>query len=471
MDSNPNYKITVKEILEVTGGKLLTQKNNTNIECEKFTTNTNLIENKEVYIGLIGEKTNGGIYYKQAIEKGAIGVIIQDIEITKNELEQYENIFIIKVEDTLNALQKIAKLKREKYKDIPIIAVTGSVGKTSTKDMIANVLSQKYKTLKTEGNFNNHIGLPNTILRLNDEEVAVVEMGMNHFGEIRVLTNIAKPNICVITNIGTSHIGNLGSRENILKSKLEILEGNKEKELVINNDNDILHDFCVKQTDKNLHIHTFGIAEDSEVYATDINQQEESSSFICHTSDSEFEIKVPVAGEHFIYNALCAVTIGKKLGLTNEQIQKGIETFELTKKRMDIETLSNGVKIINDTYNASYESMKGAIENLSKYQNRKIAVLGDMFELGDYAEELHRKVGIEISKNNIDILMCTGENSKYIVEEAKKYGAKEIYYFENKEELLNKLKEIVKKDDTILFKASNGMKFFDLVEEIKNEYN
>ena len=475
MDIDLKHKITIKDILEVTKGELLSEGTDINTECKKFNTNTNYVDNEDLYIGLIGEKTNGGLYFEQALEKGAIGAIIQDIEITEKQLEKYNNRFIIKVEDSLKALQEIAKLKREKYKDVTIVAITGSVGKTSTKDIIANVLSQKYKTLKTEGNFNNHIGLPSTILRLNDEEVAVVEMGMNHFGEINVLTNIAKPNLCVITNIGTSHIGNLGSRENILKAKLEILEGNEEKELVINNDNDILHEYCVNQKDekivKGVHIYTYGINEKSQVYATEIKKQEENSKFICHTENSEFEVIVPVAGEHFIYNALCAVTVGKKLGLTDEQIKKGIETFELTKKRMDIDTLSNGIKIINDAYNASYESMKGAIENLSNYKNRKIAVLGDMFELGEYSEELHRKVGNEIAKNNIDILLCTGENSKYIVEEAKKQGTRETYYFNNKEELLYKLKEIIKNDDVILFKASNGMKFFDLAEQLKKEYN
>ena len=227
-----------------------------------------------------------------------------------------------------------------------VVAITGSVGKTSTKDMIASVLSTKYKTLKTEGNYNNHIGVPLTILKLKeDDEVAVIEMGMNHLGEISILTNIAKPNLCVITNIGTSHIGNLGSRENILKAKLEILEGNEEKEIVINNDNDLLHKFY-KEKNNEVNIITYGIEEQNKIYATNIIQKEESSKFICHIEDEEFEVEVPVAGLHFVENSLAATAVGKKLGLTNKEIKKGIETFELTKKRMDIETLKNGVKII-----------------------------------------------------------------------------------------------------------------------------
>jgi len=289
-------------------------------------------------------------------------------------------------------------------------------------------------------------------------------------GEISVLSNMAKPTLCVISNIGTSHIGNLGSRENILKAKLEILEGNKQKDIIINNDNDLLHKFNSEKNTQ-INITTFAIEERSEVYATNIEAKEESSKFICHINDEEFEVEVPVAGMHFVYNALCAAAVGRKLGLTNEEIKKGIETFELTKKRMDIDILKNGAKIINDTYNASFESMKASIENLSRYDNRKIAVLGDMFELGEYAEELHKKVGKEVDKNNIDILICAGENAKYIATAAEKEGmSKEsIYYFEDKNEIKKLLENILTKEDVVLFKASNGMKFFEIVDKLRSE--
>lgn len=468
-EKNLNHEIIVKDILKITKGELIT--GNENLKCSKFLRDTREVKGGEIYIGLVGEKANGADYFEEAFEKGAVGVILQDIKITEEQKEKYKDKVIIIVNDTLEALQKIAELKRSLYgENFPVVAVTGSVGKTSTKDIIANVLSQKYKTLKTEGNYNNHIGVPLTILRLEDHEAAVVEMGMNHFGEISVLTNIAKPTLCVITNIGTSHIGNLGSRENILKSKLEILEGNKQKEIVINNDNDLLHKF---NNEKNNEIKTitYGIEEESEVYATNIEAKEESSKFICHINKEEFEVEVPVAGMHFVYNALCATAVGKRLGLTNEEIKRGIETFELTKKRMDIDVLKNGTKIINDSYNASFESMKASIENLSRYDNRKIAVLGDMFELGEYSKELHQKVGYEVAKNNIDILICAGVNAKYIVSKAEEEGMNKenIYYFEDKNEIIKLLQEIITKDDVILFKASNGMKFFEIVEELKSE--
>lgn len=462
-----NYIIKVKDILKITNGELIT--GNENIECENFVTDSRQISGGEIYIGIVGETTNGGIYFEKAFENGAEGVIIQDININEQQKEKYKDKIIIKVEDTLLALQKIAEYKRSLYgEDFPIVAITGSVGKTSTKDIVANVIAQKYKTLKTEGNYNNHIGLPLTLLKLKDHEAAVVEMGMNHFGEIRVLTNIAKPTLCVITNIGTAHIGNLGSRENILKSKLEILEGNKNKQIVINNDNDLLNKFN-KEKDESIQTITYGINEESKVYATDIVEEAESSKFICHIEKEQFEVKVPVAGRHFIENSLCAVAVGNKLGLTNEQIKKGIETFELTKKRMDITKLKNGAKLINDSYNASYESMKASIENLARYQGRKIAVLGDMFELGKYEKELHKKVGLEVAKNNIDILICTGENSKQIVQTAEKEGMNKqnIYHLEDKQQILDLLKNIITKNDIILLKASNGMKFYEIAEKLK----
>lgn len=295
-------------------------------------------------------------------------------------------------------------------------------------------------------------------------------MGMNHFGEISLLTRIAKPTICVITNIGTSHIGNLGSRENILKAKLEILEGTENPTVIINNDNDLLHNWYEKNKEK-INIKTYGIKEKSQINAEEIVLNEENSEFSCILKNEKIKIKVPVAGEHFVLNAMCAALVGKEMDLTQKQIINGIEKFELTKKRMDITILENGAKIINDAYNASFESMQASLKNLSEYKNnRKIAVLGDMFELGDFSKELHKKVGKEVVENNIDILICSGENSKNIVEEATKKGmnGQNIYYFEDKNLIIEKLKSIIKSNDVILFKASNGMKFFDLVEEIKS---
>ena len=456
--------ITIEDILQITNGTLIN--GDKDLICKNFSKDTRIIQENDTYIGIKGANFDGNKFWKEALLAGAQCVIVENIEFNKEDIEKFKEKTIVKVENTLEALYQIARLKRDLY-NIPVIAITGSVGKTSTKDIIASVVSQKYKTLKTEGNNNNNIGLPFTILKLEDHEAMVLEMGMNHFGEISLLTSIAKPNICVITNIGTSHIGNLGSRENILKAKLEILEGCENPTVIINNDNDLLHNWYEKNA-KNFNIKTYGIQEKSDFNATNIILKEQTSEFTCKIQNLEQKVKVPVGGEHFILNSLCAITVADVLKIPADKIIKGIESFELTKKRMDINELPNKIKIINDAYNASFESMKVALKFLAESKGvRKIAVLGDMFELGDFSKELHEKVGSQVAKNKIDILICSGENSKYIANQAEKEGLKkeQIYYLEQKEQILELLKNITKAGDVILFKASNGMKFYELAEK------
>ena len=453
----------VKEILNVTKGKMLC--GNEELEVENFSKDTRTIQKGDIYIGIKGEKFDGSNFWNQALDAGATAVLISNIQISKEEKEKYKDKTIIQVEDTLEALYEIAKYKRSLY-NIPVIAVTGSVGKTSTKDIIASVVSQKYKTLKTEGNNNNNIGLPLTILKLKDHEALVVEMGMNHFGEISLLTNIAKPTLAVITNIGTSHIGNLGSRENILKAKLEILEGMKIPRVIINNDNDLLHKWYEENKEK-IEIHTYGINNSSDIIAEKIELGEEKSKFVAKTSSEKVNIDVPVGGEHFVYNALCGFMVGKILGLSSKEIQNGISKFELTKKRMDIRVLKNGATLINDSYNASYESMKASLKYLSSRTDfRKIAVLGDMLELGDFSKELHEKVGEEVANDNIDVLICRGEFAKNIISKANKNKKTQCILLQNNEEILSKLQEILKEGDGVLIKASNGMKFYEICQKL-----
>ena len=460
--------ITIQNIIDVTKGELIT--GDINFICENFSKDTRQIEQGDIYIGIKGENFDGSLFWKEALKKGASTVIIQNIEISDEEKEEFKEKNIIKVKNTLESLYEIAKFKRNLY-DIPVIAITGSVGKTSTKDIVANVVSKKFNTLKTIGNNNNNIGLPFTILKLKNHEALVVEMGMNHLGEISLLTSIAKPNICIITNIGTSHIGNLGSRENILKAKLEILEGCNNPTVIINNDNDLLHSWYENNKEK-LNIKTYGIKNKSTLNPTSIELNVDGSEFICNIDEKEEKIQVPVGGEHFVLNSLCAITVGKELEINIDDIKSGIKNFELTQKRMDIKQLPNGIKIINDAYNASFESMKATLKYLSEFkENRKIAVLGDMFELGEYSQELHEKVGKEVAENKIDILICNGENAKHIILQAEKYGMKkdQIYYIENRDEILKTIKQISKEGDVILFKASNGMKFFELASKIEEE--
>lgn len=438
----------IKEILKITNGKLIC--GDEDLDIQNFEKDTRIIQKGDMYVAIKGEKFDGNDFYKDAINKGAVACLM-----SKEPDEKIGSIVL--VENTVKAIQQIAAYKRSQV-DIPVVAVTGSVGKTSTKDIVAAVMSQKYKVLKTQGNLNNDIGLPFTLLRLHDENAIVVEMGMNHFGEISLLTSIAKPTLAIITNIGTAHIGNLGSRENILKAKLEILEGLQGNSVIINNDNDLLSDWAEKNKEK-YNIITYGINnKNSEYVAEDIHSYEDRSEY---KIDGK-EVVVPVGGEHFVLNSLCAIAVGRYFDIPMAKITEGISGFELTKGRMEIEKAKCGASIINDTYNANYDSMKAAIEYLEKIEGkRKIAVLGDMKELGEYSESLHRKVGEEVK--DIDILITIGELAKCIEETA---DVREMLHFDNNESALEYLKKIMKKDDIILLKASNSMKFGDIAKEL-----
>lgn len=453
--------ILVKDILEICkDAKLIC--GNPEERCRNFSKDTRTIEKGDVYIGIKGERFDGNLFYGEAITRGAKVCILQGVSIPK-KMKDESNVTIILVEDTVKALQKIAQKKRSLYQ-IPVVAITGSVGKTSTKDIVASVLKQKFQVLKTEGNLNNHIGLPMTILKLKEEEALVVEMGMNNLGEISVLSNIAKPTVAVITNVGTSHIGNLGSRENILRAKLEILEGlATEGKVVINNDNDLLHEWYEEKGKNDYSVITYGIQNKSEIMAKDIEITEAGSTFTAVRKEENYEIEVPIAGQHFVYNSLCAIAVAQIYEIKKDKIQKGISEFELTKRRMDIEQIGN-YTIINDCYNANYDSMKAAIEYLGKTNKQtKIAILGDMLELGEFSEELHRKVGEEIQKNKIDILITVGFFSQYINEVAK---TNQNIHCETKEEAIEAAKKQMKPDSSILIKASNSMKFDEIANQL-----
>lgn len=453
-------EIKISDVLQIANGELI--QGNTNETLTEISIDTRTIHEGQTFVAI----GTGNQYIEQAINSGA-KICIVETQIATELVKKYNNITIVKVENSIIALQKLAKYKREMY-NIPVVAITGSVGKTSTKDIIANVVNQKYKVLKTEGNFNNHIGLPLTILKLKDHTALVVEMGMNHFGEIETLTKIAQPTIAVITNIGTSHIGILGSRENILKAKLEIVKGLKENGiLIINNDNDLLQKWYKENNLKNTL--TYGIENDSNYQAYNQIIQENNSEFKIKLKNKEYLVKVPISGTHFIYNSLAAISVGMALNIEPEEIINGIKTFELSKKRMELVKIDD-ITVINDAYNASYESMKYAIEYLKNIEgNRKIAVLGDMLELGDFAKELHEKVGEEVVKNNIDILVTVGENAKNIATKAIELNMQKnnIYQFNTNAEAIKCLKTILKPLDALLLKASNGMKFIQILEELK----
>ena len=435
---------------------------------ENYCKDTREIKLGDIYVGIQGETHNGSEFYEDALEKGASGCILQGIIIPEHIKEKYNDKAIILVEDTIRALQKLASYKRNMY-DIPVVAVTGSVGKTSTKDIIASVMSKEFKVLKTEGNYNSQLGLALTVLRLKDHTAMVVEMGMNHLGEISTLSQIARPTVGVITNVGTAHIGFLGSRANILKAKLEILDGlQSDGTLVINNDNDLLHDWYLDSGSHKYDIETFGMENVSSYMPKDVVINENGSTYNIDVEGENYNVKVEVGGNHFILNSLCAIAVGRLFNIQMESILDGISNFELTKRRMQVEKRPNNILIINDCYNANYDSMKAAIEYLGKIPTgKKIAVLGDMLELGEFSVDLHRKVGKEVAKNNIDILITVGEEAKYISKEANKNGILEdnIYEFEKNADAQEFLKELIKDGNSnILLKASNAMKFQEIFD-------
>jgi len=459
-------KILLKDLIEKCDGKLII--GNELEELNNFSKDTRLIQENDIYVGIKGENYDGNKLYKEAFEKGAKGCILDsNVDIDYDYLNNLKDKFIVLVEDTILCLQKLASYKRSLY-DIPVIGVTGSVGKTSTKDIIASVLSKKYKVLKTIGNYNNHIGVPLTILSLKDENCLVVEMGMNNLGEISTLSKIARPTVSVITNVGTAHIGNLGSRENILKAKLEILDGmDNDSILVINNDNDLLHEYYLKN--KNNNIKPFGVMYESDFKPFNIKTDVLSSSYDICIDNKLYNFKINIPGNHFILNSLCALTIGNIFNIDIEDIKDGIANFELTKRRMEIEKI-NSMTIINDCYNANLDSMKGAINYLSSLKDtRKVAILGDMLELGEYSEELHTELGKIVKENNIDILITIGENAKNISKSAIDNGmdSDSVYIFDNNKDAIEKIKNIIKPNDTILLKASYGMNFIEIYNELK----
>lgn len=437
---------------------------------------TREIKKGDTYMGFKGEHNDGNLFYNIAIENGAKICILQKSSVENKinvEIEdikkKYSNVSIILVEDTIKALQEIASFKRNMY-DIPVVGITGSVGKTSTKDIIASVMSKKFNVLKTLGNYNNQIGLPLTVLRLKDEDAMVVEMGMNMPNEIGPLSKIAKPSVAVITNVGTAHIGNLGSRENILKAKLEILDGlQKDGILVINNDNDMLHNWYMENENTNFKVVTFGMENKSDIMPYDIELSENGSTYKIDIDKKVYTVNISVGGNHFVLNSLCAIAMGRIFDIPMEDILEGIANFELTKRRMQVEKNKNGITIINDCYNANYDSMKAAIEYLGKINAKKrIAVLGDMLELGEFSKELHEKVGEEVANNNVNILITVGSESKHIVSKALEGGfnKENIYICNNNDEAVKVIKKIASAGDAILLKASNGLNFQEIYNKI-----
>lgn len=455
--------MTIREILEAVDGKLLGEFSDLDLTVKHVFTDSRNPDPGALFIPLVGERFDGHAFLNEALEGGAAGCF------TQRERESYlPGKFYIKVGSTQKALRDLARHYKQKFR-IPFVAVTGSVGKTTTKDMVAAVLGERFKVLKTEGNFNNEVGLPLTLLRLNsNHEICVVEMGMNHFGEIEYLSSIVEPDVAVITNIGDSHIENLGSRENILKAKCEIFSHMDPKKgyVILNGDDPLLEPLRASLPFQSVLV---GTAEGLDYRATGVESDGEKS-VRCHvrTPRSGFDVEIPALGNHMLYPTLTAAAVAEHFGMTGGEIARGVLRFAPTKMRMNILKRGDGITILNDAYNANPQSMRAAVEVLSKSGgDYKIAVLGDMFELGPFAPTLHAGVGAYLGKAGIDCLVAVGELARHIYDAAKDAMVPQVYWCETKEEAKPILAELVRPNSTILVKASRGMAFEELVDDLK----
>lgn len=451
-------KLTLKEIAESTGGIL----RGADTVINSISRDSRDIGENCLYVPLKGERFDGHDFIEMACAEGAVAVI------TERADEEYPVPSVV-VKDTRLALGDIARYYRKSLKELKVVAVTGSVGKTTTKDILASVVSRKYKTVKTQGNYNNDIGVPLTIFRIEeDTEVAVIEMGMNHFNEIDYLSSIALPDIGVITNIGVSHIENLGSREGILKAKCEIFNHMSEDSFkVLNGDDDML----VTVARKYKNICYCSLNEFAEVHADNIHENGLNGiSCTIHIDDAgvDIPVNIPVPGKHMVRNSMFAAAVGYKLGLNVDEIREGIECFHPTAMRMDI-IREGKYTIINDVYNANPQSVKAAIDVLAACKGITCCILGDMFELGEKAPKYHSEVGRYAVNRGIDLVVCIGELSENMYEGAVAMGGGEVAYFRTKEEFIDKMERILPdKECTILVKASRGMHFEKITDKLRS---
>lgn len=420
------------------------------------------VDETTLFFAIKGERFDGHDFVKDVAEKG-VGAVVCHKKVECSAP-------VIYVDDTKDALLQLASYYKSTFSDLLLIALTGSVGKTTTKEMVACVMAQKGETLKTEGNFNNEIGMPRTLFRLEETtKNAVIEMGMDGFGQISVLTNCAKPDCAIITNIGVSHIEILGSRDGILQAKLEILEGLKKGSPVfLNGDNDKLS--TVKLDDYKVIF--FGIDnKNCDVLAEDIKEVGLSTEFTAVKGDVRQKITIPTVGIHNVYDALAAFAVGLEYGISPENIAKGLENYAPSGMRQRIKEV-NGVTFIEDCYNASPDSQKAGLNSLCKIaKGRKIAVLGDMLELGSFSEEAHRSVGEYAAECGVDILYTYGKESEYMADSAAKAGLENVYSFNDKTELTNALINELHENDAVLFKASRGMKLEEIFESIYKQWD
>jgi UDP-N-acetylmuramoyl-tripeptide--D-alanyl-D-alanine ligase len=453
---------TLQEIQEMTAGSGLAAQYN-HLVISGVSTDTRTLCKGNLYVPLKGEKFNGHAFVKDAFAKGAVAALWE-----KNEPDFPQDVPLIFVDDTLQALQRLASRYREQL-SVKVIGITGSNGKTTTKDMTAAILSTQYKVQKTEGNLNNHIGLPLTLLRLEETtEVAVVEMGMSNFGEIELLSNLAKPDAAIVTNIGESHMQELGSRDGIAKAKLEIVSGLKEDGVFVYNGDEPLLTTRVQKMNLSQKTLTFGNQNSNDYYPLTVSLKANGTTFTVNQAP-DVSFFIPILGKHHVYNALAAISIARFFGISWGNIKSGLERLQVTKMRMEIIKGKDGLTIINDAYNASPTSMKAALELLGELTGyeKKVAVLGDMLELGEKEIEFHEEIGRMLNENIADYILTYGRLGKAIALAAQpSFPEGRVKTYDSKETLAADLAGLVSGKDVVLLKASRGMKLEEVIKYI-----
>lgn len=457
-------KRSLKEIQIMCGGTgLKTQQED--LMIEGVSTDSRSIKPGQLFIPIKGENFNGHDFITMAIGKGAVATLWN-----KDEPMPNNDFPFILVEDTIVALQDLAKSYRGQLKT-KVIGITGSNGKTSTKDILASLLKTQYKTHKTKDNFNNYIGLPMTILEMDeDTEMAVLEMGMDNFGQIELLTSIARPDAAIITNIGEAHLEDLKTPENIAKAKLEILKGLKPNDLFLYYGDDTILKKVIDNSSLDYNVKTYGRESSNDYQAEVIFVNESGDSFnIKKPIDKDFFI--PMLGEHQVLNATAAIAVAEYFGISLENIEKGLLNIEKTGMRNELVN-ANGFTVLNDSYKSNPSSVLAALNtmyNMTDY-NQKIVVLGDMQGLGDEEINMHRDIGLKINPDKIDYVFTYGPLSLHIAETAKlNLGENRVFSFDYKTDLVNKIKEVIKPNALILTKASRALQMEDVVAKLKEE--
>lgn len=454
--------LTVKEIASAVGGVWWNPREEMP-EITAVCTDSRKLVRGCLFVPWVGEKFDGHDFIDQALEAGAAGCLC-----AKLPMDLRSDKFYIKVSDTRLALRALATAYRNRF-DIPFVQITGSVGKTTTKEMISSVLGAKLRVLKTPENFNNDIGTPLTLFGLEQKhQAAVIETGMNHAGEIRYLGEMVRPDIAVITNIGDAHIEYLGSRQGILEAKCEIFENLKPDGLaILNGDDALLNTVSIP-----CRTVRCGQSEHCEVHVTDIDDHGvEGITCTVTTKKDTYVLSIPAPGEHMVYSASMAVAVGEELGLNHDQIIRGVAAYEPTGSRMRLVRLPEGRVILDDCYNANPQSVTAALEVLAKTEcDRTVAVLGDMGELGELTEQAHYNMGALAAMLGIDFVVAIGDKAVKIADGAAQSGS-DTMYFKTKEEAISELKCHFGPNTAMLVKASHSMHFGALVEELSKAYD